>query len=122
MRSLLHILRALIRLIGSLSLLLGLVAFGFLSMVMFSDMHLSELSLGQVWFQHDPLLDYLHTPSIQLVQVFFERKLQMPYLWSPGITTLLNWPTWLALSALSVAFLALGWLVLAVTRHRHRRT
>lgn len=68
--------------------------------------------LGQVWFQHDPFFSLFDSASIQLVQVVVERKLGIIWLWNPGITTLLNWPSWMALFAIAAVFLPLGFLVM----------
>jgi hypothetical protein len=50
--------------------------------------------------------------------VFFERKLSLPQLWSPGATTVLNWPSWLGLLTIALAFLTIGLIILRITGKR----
>lgn len=98
---------------GVLGLSLAVVGGGalvFLVMVFVPDASLASQPLGQVWFRHDPFLPLLNNPSIQLAQVFVERKLNLPALWNPGVTTLLNWPAWLALMVVGLAGVVLGGL------------
>lgn len=68
--------------------------------------------LGQTWFQHDPFFFLFDSASIQLVQVVVERKLGVVWLWNPGITTLLNWPSWMALFTIAAVCLPLGFLAM----------
>jgi|GEM_PF-2445414 len=118
----LDVLRALIRIIATASLLLGLMMLGFFAAVMVrAGDGLPSQVLGQVWFQNDPFAVLEKGPSIQLVQVFFERKLAMPVLWDPVILTILNWPSWAALLATSAVFLIIATILFRITRRRRAR-
>ena len=112
------VIRAMIRIIAFALMVLAIFAVGLLAnAVVMGDGRLAE-PLGRVWYRDDVLAPILHSPSIQLFQVFFERKLGMPFLWDPGITTILNWPTWLALSSGSVVCVIVGMLGFSVTKRR----
>lgn len=118
----LDVLRALIRIIATASLLIGLMVLGFFAAVMMrASEGLPSQVLGQVWFQNDPFAFLEKGPSIQLVQVFFERKLAMPVLWDPVVLTILNWPSWAALLATSAVFLIIATLLFRITRRRRAR-
>ncbi len=112
------VIRAMIRIISFVLMLLAISAVGLLiNAVRMGDGRLAE-PLGRVWYRDDVLAPILHSPSIQLFQVFFERKLGMPFLWDPVITTILNWPTWLALGGGAVACVIVGMLGFAITKRR----
>lgn len=112
----LDVIRAMIRIIAFALILLAISAVGLLvNAVMMGDGRLAE-PLGRVWYRDDVLAPILQTPSIQLFQVFIERKLGMPVLWDPVITTVLNWPTWLALGGGAVFCVIVGMLGFAVTK------
>ena len=118
MRFVLDVIRAIIRIISFALLVMATAAVVLLvNAVMMGDGRPAE-ALGKVWYRDDVLLPYLHSPSIQLVQVFFERKLGLPFLWDPVITTVLNWPTWLALGGGAVACVIIGMLGFAITKRR----
>lgn len=115
------ILKVISGLLGLFLAVVGGEALVFLVMVFVPDATLAEQPLGQVWFQHDPFLSLLNNPSIQFAQVFVERKLNLPALWNPGITTLLNWPSWLALMVVGLVGVVLGglfWRLAIPTRRR----
>ena len=118
MRFIVDVIRALIRILALALGLFGLAGLVFEAIVLTAGDGRSSQSLGQVWFEHDPFAFLNKGPSIQLAQVFFERKLQMPSLWYPGITTLLNWPAWLALGAVGVGGLVLMAVLFRITRRR----
>jgi hypothetical protein len=120
LRIIILILRLVGIVLGLVLLVFGLAAFGFDITVLAAPGGLAGLPLGQVWFQHDPFLPLLHSPSIQLAQVVVERKLQWPELWNPGITTILNWPSWLALTALGGCGTLLSIVVLRLAIPRRR--
>lgn len=120
MRSLTNIIRALLRLIALIFTALGIVMLGFLVAVLMMGNGVAGQVLGRVWFEHDPLLPLLQTSSVQLLQVFFERKLSMPFLWHPGVTTLLNWPTWVALPVVAVILFVIGTAFFALARRIRR--
>lgn len=109
-------------LLGLALAVIGGMALVFLVLVFVPDASLATQSLGQVWFRHDPFLALLNNPSIQLAQVVVERKLNLPMLWNPGITTLLNWPAWLALLTVGLVGTVLGGLFwrLAIPSRRPR--
>lgn len=115
------ILKSLSGLVGLFFGVLGAIALVFLVMVFVPDSSLAGQPLGQVWFQHDPLLALLHNPSIQLAQVVVERKLNLPGLWNPGITTLLNWPSWQALLTVGAAGLIIGGIFWRLAMPKRRR-
>lgn len=108
-------------LIGLVFAVVGAVALVFMVMVFVPDSSLASQSLGQVWFRHDPFLALLHNPSIQLAQVVVERKLNLPSLWNPGITTLLNWPSWMALMVTGLGGLVIGAFFWRLARPRPKR-
>ena len=117
------ILKVLGGLLGVALAVTGALALVFLVMVFVPDSSLASQSLGQVWFRHDPFLALFNNPSIQLAQVVIERKLNLPMLWNPGITTILNWPSWLALMSIAVVGMALGtllWRLAVPTRRRSK--
>ncbi|HHB83914.1 MAG TPA: hypothetical protein ENK61_10690 [Devosia sp.] len=87
-------------------------------MVWFPDSARANQVLGQVWFQHDPFFSLFQSHSIQLAQVIAERKLQWPALWNPGVTTILNWPSWMALLVLGVGGLVLGGILFYLAAKR----
>jgi hypothetical protein len=87
-------------------------------MVWIPDSARATQPLGQVWFQHDPFFSFMQSHSIQLAQVIAERKLQWPELWNPGITTILNWPSWIALLVVGIISLIIGGIFLAFVRGR----
>jgi len=118
MRFVLDVIRAMIRIFALVLMLFAFAAVGLLiNAVMMGDGRLAE-PLGRVWYRDDVLAPFLHTPSIQLFQVFFERKLGLPFLWDPGITTILNWPTWLALGGGAVFSVIVSMLMFAATKRR----
>jgi hypothetical protein len=118
MRFILDVIRALFRIVGVAILALGLAAIGFLVAVINAGEGLAGQVLGRVWFQHDPFAFLNKGPSIQLVQVFFERKLAVPALWDPGMTTLLNWPAWLALGSFGLLCVVVCSFLFALTKRR----
>ena len=118
MRFVTEVLRAVVRIFAVGFGLLGLGGLAALGAVLVAGNGLAGQLLGRVWFQHDPFVGALNSPSIQLVQVFFERKLSLPQLWNPGVTTLLNWPSWMALGAVALVGLVLCFGLLRMTR-RH---
>jgi len=120
MRFIVDVIRALIRILALAFGLFGLVGLVFEIVVLVAGDGRAAQSLGQVWFQHDPFAFLNKGPSIQLAQVFFERKLQMPALWSPGITTILNWPSWVALLGVGLGGVVIMLVLFAITRRRHR--
>lgn len=109
-------------LVGLVFAVFGAMSLVFLIMVFVPDSALASQSLGQVWFSHDPFLAVLHNPSIQLAQVVVERKLNLPGLWNPGITTLLNWPSWMALMVTSLASLIIGAIFWRLAKPRPKST
>jgi hypothetical protein len=119
MRFIFEVVRSLVRIIATFCLLAGLMAIGFLAVVVVrAGEGLSTQILGRVWFQHDPFAFLQKGPSIQLFQVFFERKLGLPVLWDPVILTILNWPSWIALAAVAAFFLIPAAILFGVTRRR----
>jgi hypothetical protein len=102
------LLRLISGLLGLAFTLFGLLMLVFEVMVWVPDSARAANSLGQVWFQNDPFFSLTQSPSIQLAQVIIERKLNWPELWSPGITTILNWPSWIALLVIGLASIVLG--------------
>lgn len=116
---------------GILKLLSGIVgvAFGLigLTMVVFEVMvwvpkpALATQPLGQVWFQNDPFFFILQSHSIQLAQVIAERKLQWPALWNPGVTTILNWPSWMALLVVGATCFIIGGIFWRLARGGKKR-
>jgi hypothetical protein len=118
MRFIFDVLRAMVRIVALVLMLFAFAAVGLLvNATLGGDGRLAE-PLGQVWYRDDVLRPYVGSPSIQLFQVFFERKLQMPFLWDPGVTTILNWPTWLALGAGAVFCVIVSMLLFSATKRR----
>lgn len=107
---------------GLFFLVIGLFGFAFEVVVIMASDNRANQVLGRVWFEHDPFLEYLGSPSIQLAQVIFERKLGLDSVWNPGITTLLNWPSWLALVAIGVVGTTVGLILLSMAAPRKRRS
>lgn len=120
MRSLINIIRALLRLIGLIFSVLAIGVLGCLVAVLMMGNGVAGQVLGRVWYEHDPLFGLLQTSSVQLLQVFFERKLSMPFLWHPGVTTLLNWPTWIALPVVAIILFVIGAAFFALARRVRR--
>lgn len=114
------ILKLLSGLIGLVFALPGLIMLVFEVMVWVPDSSLASQSLGRVWFQHDPFFSILQSHSIQLAQVIVERKLQWPELWNPGITTILNWPSWIALLVLGISCLIISGIFSNLARGKRR--
>lgn len=118
------IIRGLLKLIsgllGLVFALFGLMMLVFEIMVWVPDSALAAQSLGRVWFQHDPFFSILDSHSIQLVQVIVERKLQWYELWNPGITTILNWPSWIALLVLGIGSLIISGIFSSLARGKKR--
>ena len=114
----LDVIRAMFRIIALALMLTAIAAVGLLvNATLMGDGRLAQ-QLGRVWYQDDVLKPYLGSPSIQLFQVFFERKLGLPFLWDPVITTILNWPTWLALGGGAVFCVIVSMLLFAATKRR----
>ncbi len=103
---------------GLVLVLFGMMMLTFEVLVWVPDSARAFQPLGQVWFQNDPFFFIFQSHSIQLAQVIAERKLQWPELWNPGITTILNWPSWMALLALGAATLPAGLVLLRAIRRR----
>lgn len=118
MRFVVDVIRAFIRIIAVMLMLVAFFAVGLLVNAIASGYDKLSQPLGRVWFEDDVLRPYLGSPSIQLFQVFFERKLAMPFLWDPMITTILNWPTWLALGGGAVFCVIVSMLILGFTKRR----
>ena len=100
--------------------LIGTIMLVFEVMVWVPDSTRATQLLGRVWFEHDPFFFILNSHSIQLAQVIAERKLHLPAVWNPGITTILNWQSWIALLVVGVVCLLIGGLftVLALGKKR----
>lgn len=114
MKMLVTIVRILFQILGGVIFALGGIALVFEAIVLFaSDGRMNQV-LGQVWFQHDPLLSTLGSPSIQLAQVVIERKLGLISLWNPTITTVLNWPSWIALLTIAAVLILVGGIVFSL--------
>ena len=122
MRLISGLFRLLVGLVGLLALAIGALALVFEVGVFTAGDGRATKILGEVWYRHDPFAHYLNTASLQLLQVFFERKLKLPALWDPGITTILNWPAWLALLTLVVGGLLVGVILLGLALPRRRRS
>ncbi|MCB9992780.1 MAG: hypothetical protein H6873_03880 [Hyphomicrobiaceae bacterium] len=108
--------------VGLFFLILGVMGFVFIGIVATANDGRAEQILGQVWFQHDPFFWVQQTFSIQLVQVVIERKLLLPWLWNPGITTILNWPSWVALLVVGAVGVLIGWFVIRFAARLPRRS
>ncbi|HHS83069.1 MAG TPA: hypothetical protein ENJ68_06060 [Devosia sp.] len=100
--------------------LIGVMMLVFEIMVWVPDPARANQVLGRVWFEHDPFFFLLNSHSIQLAQVVAERKLKIPALWNPGVTTILNWPSWVALLVLGIAGLLIGGVLMGLARGRAR--
>ena len=118
MRFILDVMRAFIRIIAMMMMLTAFFAVGLLVNAILSGYDKLSHPLGQVWYQDDVLRPLVGAPSIQLFQVFFERKLAMPFLWDPVITTILNWPTWLALGGGAMVCVIVSMLIFGFTKRR----
>ena len=118
MRFIMDVLRAFFRIIALMLMLSAFAAVYMLGYAITAGEGKVAWALGRVWFEDDLLLPYLGSPSIQLVQVFFERKLALPFLWDPLATTILNWPTWLALGGGAVFCVIVSMLLFAATKRR----
>ncbi len=116
------ILKLLSSLIGVIFSLFGLSMIAFEIMVWIPEPARATQPLGQVWFQNDPFFFIFQSHSIQLAQVIAERKLQWPALWNPGITTILNWPSWMALLVMGATCFIIGALFWRLGRRSKRRT
>jgi len=99
------------RLIGFISLLIGIIAFGFLSVIFFMNNHLLQQKLGQVWYDNDPFTQIFETASLPFIGAFIERKIH-PILWDPMALFVLDQPTWIGLLILTAVFGGLGWLLM----------
>ena len=104
--------------LGLVFSLFGIMMLVFEVMVWIPDAERANQVLGRVWFEHDPFFSLFQSHSIQLAQVIAERKLQWPTLWNPGITTILNWPSWMALLILGISGLVLGGVFFALAGKR----
>ncbi|MBU1175531.1 MAG: hypothetical protein KKH72_09020 [Alphaproteobacteria bacterium] len=118
MRFVLDVIRAFFRIVALMLMLTAFFAIGLLFNALLSGYEKLSFPLGRVWFEDDVLRPILGSPSIQLFQVFFERKLAMPFLWDPVITTILNWPTWLALGGGAVFCVIGAMLIFGFTKRR----
>lgn len=118
MRFVLDVIRALLRIIASILMLLAFFATGLLLNAVTSGYEKISQPLGKVWFEDDVLRPVLETSSLQLFQVFLERKLAMPFLWDPLMTAVLNWPTWLALGVAAVGSVIVSMLIFGFTKRR----
>ncbi len=114
------LLRLISGLIGLFFSLFGIMMLVFEVMVWVPDSARANQVLGQVWFQHDPFFSIFQSHSIQLAQVIAERKLQWPALWNPGVTTILNWPSCMALLVLGISSLIIGGIFLVLAKGRRR--
>ncbi len=122
MRFVLDVIRAMIRIIAFLLMLAAFAAIYLLGYSITAGEGKVSWELGRVWFEDDLLRPYLGSPSIQLVQAFFERKLGLSFLWDPVITTILTWPTWLALGGGAVVAVIVSMLLFAVTKRKKPET
>ena len=113
-----NLLRIFLGLLGVIFNLFGIMMLVFEIMVWLPHSARATQPLGQVWFQHDPFFSFMQSHSIQLAQVIIERKLQWPELWSPGITTILNWPSWVALLVVGVTSLIISKILMVLARRR----
>ena len=118
MRFALDVARAFIRIIAAMLMLTAFFATGLLINAVLSGYEKLSWPLGRVWFEDDVLRPILGSPSIQLFQVFFERKLGLPVLWDPVITTILNFPTWLALGGGAMVCVVVSMLIFGFTKRR----
>lgn len=114
MKMLVNIVRIFFQILGGVIFALGGMALVFEAIVLFAGDGRMNQVLGQVWFQHDPLLSTLGSPSIQLAQVVIERKLGLISLWNPTITTVLNWPSWIALLTIAAVLILVGGIVFSL--------
>lgn len=114
MKMLVNIVRIFFQILGGVIFALGGMALVFEVIVLFAGDGRMNQVLGQVWFQHDPLLSTLGSPSIQLAQVVIERKLGLISLWNPTITTVLNWPSWIALLTIAAVLILVGGIVFSL--------
>jgi len=120
MKFLMDVVRAFFRLAALLFLGAGLTALVFLVGLFMADDGRIGQPLGQVWYQGDPFAGLVGTASLPLFGAIIERRLH-PSIWNPGITTMLAWPSWAALSAIAAALLAVASVIFTLTRRRRSR-
>lgn len=89
-----------LRIIGYVLLLAGIVALGFEIVQSLEAGRWILLTLGQVWAAIDRV-------SLNMVQVGLERYIH-PFLWDPVFLTVLLWPAWLVFGVLGGLLIALG--------------
>ena len=118
MRFVLDVARAFVRIIAAMLMVTAFFAIGLLGNAILSGYDKLSWPLGRVWYEDDVLRPLVGSPSIQLFQVFFERKLGLPILWDPVITTILNFPTWLALGGGAVVCVIVSMLIFGYTKRR----
>jgi hypothetical protein len=117
MRFIGNVLRALVGIVGLVFGLAGLAALGFLVAAVLAGNGLISQPLGQVWFQHDPFAQFVHTPSLPLFGAIIERRLH-PAIWNPGLVTVLGWPAWQGLLAFTLFFGLVSIVLFALARRR----
>lgn len=102
------VLRFVVRLIGLVFALFGVVLI--VALIMLTAIGRAGEVLGQVWFD-------LHHSSENLTQAIIQRYVH-PAIWDPGIVTLLGWPSWMALALTGLVALMIGWFLFVVSRRR----
>lgn len=113
------LLRVISGIIGLVFSLFGIVMLVFEVMVWIPDSTRASQTLGKIWHLYDPFAALVGTNSLPLFGAIVERKLN-PVIWNPGITTILNWPSWIALLVLSISGLIIGGIFLSMAKGRRR--
>jgi len=102
-----------LRLIASIFILIGMVAFGFFIALLTLRIDLAQEKLGSVWYQTDPFFFLFDSASLPLLQAIIERKIYAP-LWNPAFLYVLDLKAWLGLLVFTVFFIAIGWFFLSI--------
>ena len=107
---LLFIIRNILRLLATIMMLFGAIAFAFFIAVIIAPDGRGTKLLGQVWYDNDPFSQFLDTASLPLLGAIIERKIH-PFLWDPLFLWFLGIEARISLIIMASGLAFIGWLL-----------
>lgn len=104
------IIRNILRVLATIIMFLGAVAFAFFIAIIIAPDGRGTKLLGQVWYDNDPFSQFLDTASLPLFGAIIERKIH-PLLWDPVFLWFLGLQARISLIIMALGLAFIGWLI-----------